>query len=748
MSLLTLLIITFNCCPAGTLLRAEFKSSIRDLRCNSISSADKILPCETTFDLSDRKSRDGDSTFTDSILLKHPSKISCMQKGVDGDIKKKKRESQVVDNNSKILGDRFRLLRSKAAGVLNLALNEDSVVSSPFTFPSSLEVTPFDSSPAVLIAQYYPSESVCTENIDTWLKFIPDTSHTSQSGRYSKEANNSHEKAEIKLSSLISRDWILFSPWHSLSIQLYSLYSSTSNTGRIGRKSITRKRDIVGIGKGNIDANTDTNTTSSQKSNHHEKVVNTSHLNKYGSGSSSADSVSGNIGNIESSNDSTIDSSSSSSSSSLHRAKQKLSMMLTVSAVLLPDILPIHADILRILMERMRFDMDDNGRDTEGPTLQSSSSSSSHTSSSSSSTYTSSSSGLPSSSPLTSTHFPSKASYAPVHSFSMDYIDLSREIRDSREREFFMVMAVTDNFNYTDVTHSAEVFDELPSPSPRQQRGYNGGIKNCDCLGGGSCVNGCDTNSNNGSECGNGSRNHNFRVHVVELITPFYDILLHTYTYTISDEPHSNFTSDSVRYVADLPSFLYTPVGKTDRDCYPRDYPPGSILPGVSSTSAPDSSLVDSHPCFGRVSWSINLPERGTMRSSYTAIKRILHREQYPSDASRGLTVPPTFVTLSLSPPLSQATCTPTTTSSSSLSSSSTSPSTCSCEFLPSSTTSGSVGNDCNGSSFGPKISSKFCTHRLLTSEAVLITMPILDSSMPFNIITLVSWIASQSVSQ
>ena len=72
-------------------------------------------------------------------------------------------------------GDRFRVLRSHVAGAFCLALNEETVMSRPFRL-SPPHSSSTSASPDIEIAQYYPAESVCTENIDAWVKLIPPSS--------------------------------------------------------------------------------------------------------------------------------------------------------------------------------------------------------------------------------------------------------------------------------------------------------------------------------------------------------------------------------------------------------------------------------------------------------------------------------------------------------------------------------------------------------------------------------------------
>ena len=554
----------------------------------------------------------------------------CLQQNMNTKISRIDSETAPFDHISVTFGDRFRFMRSQVAGVFNLALDEDTVMSSPFTLlPSMGTASSSTPSQSLLIAQYFPTESVCTENIDAWVKYMPVTRNPPSERRYTREQNNITERRQLGLSSLISRDWILYSPWHSLSLHLSASPKSTSN--KISRDNRNRKRNA--------------NTNSNEKSDSHLKDDDMSQPNRNNSGGSDR-GVNGGRG--------------------LNKARQELFLMLDVSAVLLPDILPSHAHILETLRDTIKSNMNETEINSLGSELHSSSSSSSFSSSSPfSSSFLSSS---------TATPFATSG----VNPSRTNSIVLSREVRDSRGRKIFMAMTVNDKFIST-TNISTDTCDRYSFPDSSNSSSTKGHVEGLD---GSESSNYCNRGGDD-SKC---TFDQNIRVTIVELITPFYDILLHTYTYTYksSDGLHNNITDGIVRYVADLPSFLYTPSGGTDRDCYPR----------ISRTSEwINDPHRESHPCLGSISWSLDLPPGGIISSSYTAVKQILHRAKYPSDASKGLIVPPTFVTLHLQESVCPTTC----------------------------------------------ITASLSPYRLLVSDPVLITMPILDSSMPFNIITLVS---------
>jgi hypothetical protein len=204
------------------------------------------------------------------------------------------------------------------------------------------------------------------------------------------------------------------------------------------------------------------------------------------------------------------------------------------------------------------------------------------------------------------------------------------------------------------------------------------------------------------------------RLSVRDLIVPYYDLLLHTYTHTIHGAVSRDYNGNkataysneplAVR-VAELPSFVFTDISEAEaflrqvRGPREKDTDTDSIRSAPSnyydyiksslSFWAP-SSVMDSKResgashSFGTVSWSIELPPGHHVTTHYKAVKRLLHRESYPNDASRGLEIPPTFI---------------------------------------------DVHWQHNGS-----------VHTMFTStDPGLIAMPIPDFSMPFNVITLVS---------
>ena len=121
---------------AGTLLRAEF-------------------PYRAGHVLQDSGRKIADF----SLMTNHEQR---MQKNMNSKISRIDNESAEFDHISVSVADRFRFMRSQTAGVFNLALDEDSVLSSPFTLlPSTRTTSSSTPSSSLLIAQYFPAESEC-----------------------------------------------------------------------------------------------------------------------------------------------------------------------------------------------------------------------------------------------------------------------------------------------------------------------------------------------------------------------------------------------------------------------------------------------------------------------------------------------------------------------------------------------------------------------------------------------------------
>ena len=472
------------------------------------------------------------------------------------------------------IGSRWRMLRSLTSGVFCAFLNQNTVQSSPFNFIRSSRST----APSMRqIAQYFSAESVCTENIDAWLKLIPHLS------------SGSAPHTEAHLKSLIWRDWILHSPWHSLSFE-----AKDSEEIMVIDENNRNTCDIKGQQNGNC------NTDKAKK----EKM----------------------------------------------KTKSVMSLNLTISAVLLPNILPSHADVLLQLKEHVTL-RSQRHRQTGLTTYSSDSENDGK---------------------IRQDRKIDKELHGGV--LNLDNIRLHRQVSDSRERDFYVHMSVKDfsldgirrrcsasdlvdgmrggkhvatgrRVNYADregevvekreedreekVEREVEIDEERVEERDEEREGPSCTLR----------------------------VGHSTQVHVVELLPPFYEILLNTYTYIIrnsssNEETHGHGTAHTLQYVADLPSFLYTPSGLSDEDCYDHDVE-SSSRSSFGSMRA-DMSGDRSLSCFGSISWTVDLHSGAYLVSSFTAEKRYLHREDYPSDASRGLVVPPAFVVLTSYPLLSK----------------------------------------------------------------------------------------------
>ena len=433
------------------------------------------------------------------------------------------------------LGYRWRLMRSLTSGIFCAALNQNTAMSSPFRLIPSKDK---NSKSSHQIAQYFSGESVCSENIDAWLKLIPyQSDHHNSDVLQSSKANSSDILRESTdrsaLKHLIWRDWLLHSPWHSLTFE-----ANTSNPRAINQNNSKPR------GK----------------------------------------------------------------RSTKRMLKRELSMTLTVSAVLLPKLLPVHADLLIALKEKgysasKLKKVTGNKAELEED----------------------------------------KGERA-VPFDAIDKLVLRRYVRDSRERNFYVEMIIDD---------------PIRSHIPRDH----------------------DISAINGNKSGNLEGGGSTVVSVMELLPPFYNIKLNTYEYSIHCPSSTSTRSPTSTYfVADLPSFLYTPRGLKDSDCYFQHLEsntasssksksrPTSCLNSESDDNgerhsggdqnrnkkregngireADGSGVGQSQSCFGSITWTIDLPHGCSLRSVYRAEKRHMHREQHASDASRGLVVPPAIVTL------------------------------------------------------------------------------------------------------
>ena len=185
---------------------------------------------------------------------------------------------------------------------------------------------------------------------------------------------------------------------------------------------------------------------------------------------------------------------------------------------------------------------------------------------------------------------------------------------------------------------------------------------------------------------------------VTETLPAFFDILLDQYTYRIESSDGRNNHGETDRPVKLEPSFRLS-----SGDCLPR---------------RPDSPFCERH-----LTWSLDLTQawRASTNSCnscevdlsvltrFSATRRFVRRELLPPDASRGLLLPPAFAQLLVSFRPSNQTSPP--------------PGPLDSRCLRVMRASGRGGEVCRATAF---------------SGSSLLTMPIPDLSMPYNVLTLV----------
>jgi hypothetical protein len=387
------------------------------------------------------------------------------------------------ENIDKKIGNRWRVLKQQMAGVFCAALSTDSVKSMPFVEPSI-------NSNFSKISQYYPSESVCSENIDAWVKLMPHSTRLHGKtvdieigdGNYrdrnkidnSKNNSNSQNEANSSsicnknhlqgLSSLVRSDWLLHSPYYSLNLRAKSQKMIPNN--KINSDNRSNKID---------DRDTPQQT---------------------------------------------------------QKRRLKLTLTVSITAVLLPNLLSLHTILVNKLKENTCTHIIDNTliQKTEDLPLNKHNLNKNHRASSQSGEMYNSNiddqsdkddinvSGnttdtvdynVVTTSDINDTNHISQISTD--SNLAFDRIQLDRGVRDSRLQHFAVHMTVT--YEYTNSS-----IHELGS----------------------------------------------IRVQVLELMPPFYRILLHTYKYSIYDD---NGTS-AFLYVADVPSFVLIQHGLSDERCF------------------------------------------------------------------------------------------------------------------------------------------------------------------------------------
>lgn len=478
---------------AGSLLQAEFR--FLDWKA-------------ATPDLSDRN-RAG---------LKHPNGISG--NGLPSDNSFCRGLTCTHGTGRTSVGARWRLLKSLTSGVFCTSLNKNNVFSSPFYYDGPRH----ESSSGISVGQYFPEESVCTENIDMWKRLIPNIPFNEEKySATSTESNNVENETDNSLKRLIDKNWLLNSPWHSLR------YEAKSGVAR--------------------------NVTVNNISQHKKE-----------------------------------------------RFKQELSMTLTITAILLPKTVPSHSMILEQLKKYEKRNKNSQSKVFNNYSKRKTA--------------------------------PKKGENTYV---DPSFIRLHRQVRDSRERNFFVEMIIEDTTSSSSSCATVPGEHSLPSDPTHHT------MTSQDMYSSSSYSSGSDSNDN---------VSRSTRVHVTELLPPFYDLLLHTYTYTITQKSQNNSKNENQIkkdfYVADLESFKFYSIGLNDNECYNRNNDKKSF---EGFELSPDSDYGEaSRTCYGSISWSIDLPFGGLLRTQFTGEKKYLHREQYPSDASRGFIVPPVFVTVISTP--------------------------------------------------------------------------------------------------
>ena len=115
-----------------------------------------------------------------------------------------------VDNSkSRIaVGRRWRQLKASIAAKVCAALNDNNIRSSPFVQHNEAwmsAIAPRDNN-YTMVMQYFPVDNVCTENMRAWAKWWTD-------------GNPSLHDDGLTHVWLHSLDWILYSPWYSLSVR-------------------------------------------------------------------------------------------------------------------------------------------------------------------------------------------------------------------------------------------------------------------------------------------------------------------------------------------------------------------------------------------------------------------------------------------------------------------------------------------------------------------------------------------------
>ena len=104
------------------------------------------------------------------------------------------------------VGHRWRQLKASIGATVCGALNDNNIRSSPFVQRNEAWMSSPQENNYTIVMQYFPAENVCTENVKAWAKWWTD-------------GNPTHDDNGLTHVWMHSLDWILHSPWYSLSIR-------------------------------------------------------------------------------------------------------------------------------------------------------------------------------------------------------------------------------------------------------------------------------------------------------------------------------------------------------------------------------------------------------------------------------------------------------------------------------------------------------------------------------------------------
>ena len=115
--------------------------------------------------------------------------------------------SNSKDGSGITVGRSWRQLKASIAATVCAALNDNNIRSSPFVQHNEAWMSAI--APQVnnytMVMQYFPVENVCTENVRAWAKWWTDSNPI-----------HDNELTHVWSHSL---DWLLYSPWYSLSLR-------------------------------------------------------------------------------------------------------------------------------------------------------------------------------------------------------------------------------------------------------------------------------------------------------------------------------------------------------------------------------------------------------------------------------------------------------------------------------------------------------------------------------------------------